>query len=98
MQYYGAKGIFTEVQNASGFRLLAVDSSARGQGVGKLLSQACIQKARDMQHDQVIIHSTKAMRVAWSMYEKLGFTRVKDFDFKYSGIDVFGFHLLLYEG
>jgi GNAT superfamily N-acetyltransferase len=32
-------------QNAAGFRLLFVDPLARGQGIGKLLTNECIRKA-----------------------------------------------------
>jgi GNAT superfamily N-acetyltransferase len=34
-------------QNAAGFRLLFVDPLARGQGIGKLLTNECIRKAKD---------------------------------------------------
>ena len=46
MQYYGSGGTATKELNSSGFRLLAVDSSARGQGIGNLLVTACIEKAK----------------------------------------------------
>jgi len=81
MQFYGSGGTATEEQNASGFRLLAVDHSTRGQGIGKLLSNECIEKAKRLNQEQVIIHSTKAMQIAWKMYEKLGFKRSEDLDF-----------------
>ncbi len=46
MKYYGSGGIATKEKNAAGFRLLAVAHSNRGQGIGKLLTQACIQMAK----------------------------------------------------
>src|SRR5690606_18014624 len=73
MQYYGSGGTATQEIGASGFRLLAVARDAQGHGIGKLLTQACIEKARSRQHRCVVIHSTKAMGTAWKMYEKLGF-------------------------
>ena len=81
MQYYGSGGTATQEKNAAGFRLLGVSPESRGQGVGKLLSQACIQKAKTLNRKQVVIHSTKAMEIAWKMYEKLGFKRSEDLDF-----------------
>ncbi len=93
MQYYGSGGSATREKGASGFRLLAVSELARGQGVGLALSKACIQKAKDQKKDQVIIHTTKAMPVAWKMYEKMGFQRSKDLDFDQQGLEVFGFRL-----
>src|SRR5437868_1377682 len=38
MEYYGSGGTATKEKNAAGFRLLAVDPSARGLGIGKLLT------------------------------------------------------------
>jgi GNAT superfamily N-acetyltransferase len=95
MIYYGSGGIATKEKNASGFRLLAVDPSARGQGVGSLLVNECIKKANDRKHSHVIIHSTSAMQTAWKMYEQLDFKRSEDLDFKQEDLQVFGFRLNL---
>jgi GNAT superfamily N-acetyltransferase len=95
MKYYGSGGTATSEKNASGFRLLAVDPATRGQGIGKLLTKACIQMAKDEKQKQIIIHTTKAMQVAWKMYEKMGFKRSKDLDFIQVELPVFGFRLLL---
>ena len=73
MTYYGSGGTASNEKNAAGFRLLAVAEFARGYGVGKLLTNTCLQLARNEGHDQMVIHSTEAMRIAWSMYEKMGF-------------------------
>jgi ribosomal protein S18 acetylase RimI-like enzyme len=95
MKYYGSGGTATQEQNAAGFRLLAVDPAARGQGIGKLLTNECIRKAADKKLSQVIIHSTKAMQTAWKMYEGLGFKRSEDLDFMQGQLPVFGFRLKL---
>lgn len=95
MKYYGSGGSATTEQHAGGFRLLAVDPAIRGKGIGKLLTQACIRKATDNQLGQVIIHSTKAMQTAWSMYEKIGFQRSEDLDFMQGELPVFGFRLII---
>ncbi|MCG9972930.1 GNAT family N-acetyltransferase [Christiangramia crocea] len=95
MQYYGSGGTATLEQNASGFRLLAVDSQLRGIGIGKLLTTECIEKAREKGHQQVIIHTTISMHIAWKMYEGLGFKRSKDLDFMQEKLQVFGFRMLL---
>lgn len=95
MQYYGSGGIAIQEKNASGFRLLAVDTTVRGQGIGKLLTNACINKAREQKAQQLIIHSTKAMQTAWSMYERLGFKQSADLDFMQGTLPVYGFRLEL---
>ncbi len=95
MKYYGSGGTATSEKNAGGFRLLAVDNSCRGQGIGKELSVECIRRSRDHGNQQVIIHSTKAMEIAWRMYEKLGFVRSEDLDFIQVELPVFGFRYYL---
>lgn len=95
MKYYGSGGTATSEKNASGFRLLAVSHEARGKGIGKLLTMACIRRAIDKGHDQVIIHSTEAMDVARKMYEDIGFRRSADLDFRQGELQVFGFRLPL---
>jgi GNAT superfamily N-acetyltransferase len=95
MKYYGSGGTATHETNASGFRLLAVDKKTRGQGLGKLLSLACIQKTKEDRNRTLIIHTTMAMQIAWKMYENLGFKRSEDLDFIQGELPVFGFRLLV---
>lgn len=92
MQFYGSGGLATQERNSAGFRLLAVDPLTRGQGIGKLLTMACIDKARQNSNlRQVIIHTTKAMQTAWKMYETIGFKRSDDLDFMQGELAVYGF-------
>ena len=95
MKHYGSGGTATQEKNASGFRLLAVDPAERGKSLGKLLTKACIQIAKEEKQNQMIIHTTKAMQIAWEMYENMGFKRSKDLDFLQGELPVFGFRLLL---
>jgi len=95
MKYYGSGGTATLEKNAGGFRLLAVDPAIRGKGIGKMLTQACIQIAKNEKQEQLIIHSTKAMKIAWKMYKKIGFKRSEDLDFIQGELPVFGFRLQL---
>ena len=95
MSWYGSGGIAVGEKNAAAFRLLAVAPAARGKGVGKLLVNECIKKARTGKLGQIIIHSTMAMQTAWKMYEQLGFVRSADLDFLQGQLPVYGFRLLL---
>jgi GNAT superfamily N-acetyltransferase len=95
MKYYGSGGTATKEKNASGFRLLAVDPSVRGQGVGRMLADECVRRAREKKHQQLIIHTTQAMQTAWHMYENMGFKRSTELDFKQGELPVFGFRLSL---
>ena len=95
MAYYGSGGSATAEKDAAGFRLLAVDPDSRGSGLGKLLVEECIHRARAAGRQQVIIHSTLSMQTAWKMYERMGFRRSPDLDFLQGELPVFGFRLLL---
>jgi ribosomal protein S18 acetylase RimI-like enzyme len=95
MKNYGSGGIAPEIKNSSGFRLLTVGSGARGMGIGKLLSQECIDRTKQLNQKQLIIHSTKSMKIAWSMYERMGFERYPKIDFIQGELPVYGFRLKL---
>jgi GNAT superfamily N-acetyltransferase len=95
MAEYGSGGISFTIPQASGIRLLGVDPRCRGAGVGKALTNACIELARAAGHREVILHTTAPMRVAWQMYERLGFVRAEELDFLQEGFPVRGFRLRL---
>ncbi|MCF4101914.1 GNAT family N-acetyltransferase [Gillisia sp. M10.2A] len=95
MQYYGSGGTATREKDSSGFRLLAVAPSARGKGIGKLLTRECMKKTEADGNHQLVIHTTQAMQVAWTMYENLGFKRAFDLDFLQGELPVFGFRLAI---
>lgn len=91
MKYYGSGGTATEEKNASGFRLLAVAPKARGLGIAKQLTHYCLELTRQDGNQQLIIHTTEAMKVAWAMYQKIGFKRSPDLDFIQGELPVYGF-------
>ena len=95
MAQYGSGGTATAVGNASGIRLLGVDARFRGLGIGRALTSACIRRAKERGHAAVILHTTEAMRIAWGLYERLGFERSPDLDFIQGALPVFGFRLSL---
>lgn len=93
MQDYSSKGVTAPVKNASGIRLLVVSPSARGKGVGKALTHACLQRAQQRGSQQMILHTTHAMKIAWGMYERMGFSRFPSLDFQQGTLNVYGFYL-----
>ncbi len=95
MKDYGSGGTATQEKNACGFRLLAVSEEMRGLGIGKLLTAYCIQKGKDSSAENMVIHTTSSMKLAWGMYERLGFKRAEDLDFMQENLPVFGFRLNL---
>jgi len=93
MAQYGSGGTATTLTRASGIRLLGVAPAARGRGVGRALTAACIERARERGHARVVLHTTAAMQVAWGMYERLGFARAPELDFMQGELPVSGFSL-----
>ena len=63
------------------FRLLAVAPTARGSGLGRALTEACIERARSQGAPCVGLHTTAPMAVARAMYERMGFARSPTYDF-----------------
>lgn len=93
MRHYGSKGNAPQETNAAGIRLLAVSPESRGAGIGKALTLACIDKAKESGLSQVILHTTSYMPTAWKMYERMGFQREPDLDFEQGNVPVLGFRL-----
>ena len=96
MQQYDADTSATELENTGGIRLLAVDPDARGRGVGRALTEACIECSRNLGHAHIALHTTRSMEVAWGLYERMGFTRSPDLDFAQGDQAIFGFRLALH--
>ena len=77
-------------------RMLAVDPAAQGQGVGRRLTEACIDRARADDATEIVLHSTPWMTVAHRLYETLGFERDPSNDFTPGpGVDLRAFRLKL---
>jgi len=64
-----------ERENESGFRALAVAPATHGQGVGRALVEAVIQRARAEGRVGVAMYTRPAMQAAQHLYESLGFSR-----------------------
>jgi ribosomal protein S18 acetylase RimI-like enzyme len=65
----------------AGIRLLAVHPDYRGKGIGHALMDECITRCRKHGTKTIGLHTTELMKVARSMYERMGFKRVPEFDF-----------------
>jgi ribosomal protein S18 acetylase RimI-like enzyme len=69
-------------------RLLAVVPEARGRGVGQALVDECVRRARRMGARELGLHTSKSMRVAIRMYERMGFVRAPEHDFQPEGAEL----------
>jgi ribosomal protein S18 acetylase RimI-like enzyme len=69
-------------EDESGARMLAVSPAAQGRGIGRALLGACIGRARELGRSGLLLHSTPWMPAAHHLYEKAGFTRVPERDWR----------------
>lgn len=66
-------------------RLLAVAREARGSGVGRLLVEECIRRARAAGARELGLHTSRSMAVARALYARMGFVRAPEHDFQPDG-------------
>ncbi|MCW8088284.1 GNAT family N-acetyltransferase [Sabulicella glaciei] len=59
-------------------RMLVVDPQARGRGLGRLLTEECIARARRDRSPVIALHTTPVMSIALRMYLRMGFERFRD--------------------
>lgn len=59
-------------------RMLVVDPQARGSGAGRVLTEACIARARRDAAPEIALHTSEMMTVALPLYLRMGFVRVSD--------------------
>ncbi|HEU4326544.1 MAG TPA: GNAT family N-acetyltransferase [Roseiflexaceae bacterium] len=69
-------------------RVLAVAAQARSQGVGEALVQECARRARAAGFPALGLYTSESMREAVRLYERLGFQRVPEHDFRPPGAEL----------
>jgi ribosomal protein S18 acetylase RimI-like enzyme len=79
-------------EGEAGIRMLAVDPACHGRGVGRALTEACIERARTGGRRRIVLHTGHWMVAAKHLYESLGFRREPALDFT----PVPGIHLIAY--
>ena len=81
-------------EGEAGIRMLAVDPARHGRGVGRALTEACIERARDGGRQRVVLHTGDWMPAAKHLYELLGFERDAALDFSPApGVELLGYGL-----
>ncbi len=61
-------------------RMLVVSPDHRGKGIGKKLTMECICRAKKLGAKAISLHTSPIMKVALSMYLKMGFQKIKDIE------------------
>ena len=59
-------------------RMLVVDPAARGQGIGRRLTEACIELAQGDGAAAIALHTSPAMGIALALYLRMGFRLEKE--------------------
>ena len=59
-------------------RMLVVDPAFRGKGIGRVLSNECIARAKRDGSPVIALHTSPIMSIALPMYMKMGFVKAYD--------------------
>ena len=65
----------------AGMRVLAVDPEARGRGVGRQLTEACVLSAWRIGRAVMSLHNSEFQSAARKLYLQMGFQRCPQYDF-----------------
>ena len=65
-------------KNTPSIKMLVVAPEHRGLGLGKKLTQECIDRAVRDNCSSISLHTSPIMKIALPMYERMGFKRVSD--------------------
>jgi ribosomal protein S18 acetylase RimI-like enzyme len=68
-------------EGEAGIRMLAVDPARQGRGIGRALTEWCVERARAAGRVRLVLHTGEFMPAAVHLYERMGFERVPELDF-----------------
>jgi len=82
MAFLVLQGNPTEIyqDNWSYIRFVSVNPNFGGKGIGKILTEKCIQFAQDNNEKIVALHTSEMMGKVISIYEKLGFKVLREIE------------------
>ncbi len=66
----------------AGFRRLAVHPAMRGRGLGRLLTERCVDAARTLDAPAIALHAASFLQAACRIYEQIGFRRCPAYDLR----------------
>jgi ribosomal protein S18 acetylase RimI-like enzyme len=85
MAFLVPKGNPTEIfdKDWSYIRMVGVDPKFGGKGIGKMLTQMCIDFAKSSDEKVIALHTSEYMNAARHIYESLGFKKIRELEPRY---------------
>ncbi|NOU17595.1 MAG: GNAT family N-acetyltransferase [Bacteroidales bacterium] len=82
MAYLIPKGHPTDIFQTewSYIRMVGVNPNFGGNGIGKKLTQMCIDYAKDTKEEIIALHTSEFMDIASHIYESRGFKQIKELE------------------
>lgn len=77
-QVIGSIFVVRHDETTAKLRMLYVDASARGLGIGKRLIDECLRFAHDAGYQKIVLWTTSNLTAARRLYQKAGFELVKE--------------------
>jgi N-acetylglutamate synthase-like GNAT family acetyltransferase len=84
----GSAALMKEHDEVYELAKMAVTSNWRGKGISKMLIEKCLDKAKDIQAEKIILFSNHQLTTAIQLYEKYGFRHIPVTDSPFSTADV----------
>jgi ribosomal protein S18 acetylase RimI-like enzyme len=63
-------------------RMVGVNAEYSGKGIGRKLTQLCIDYAREVNETKIALHTSEFMDAARHIYESMGFHKVKELELR----------------
>ncbi len=87
-EYLGTSALKPIGNDAYELCKMGVSEAARGLGIGGLIGEAAIEKAKEMGAKRVYLETNSSLTPALTLYAKLGFVRIENFTSPYERADV----------
>lgn len=84
----GSAALMKEHNNVFELAKMAVATDYQGMGISKLLLERCVEKAKELNANTIMLFSNHQLKAALGLYEKYGFRYVPVVDSPFTTADV----------